>query len=370
MSEAIRNQYKPDYVTPPGKTLLDKLKETGMTQVELARRMGRPKKTVNEIIQGKAPITTGTALKLERVLGIPARFWSSREQNYRHYLTRVKEETRLRKQVDWLRDFPVTAMIEKGWIEASEDKIKQLDGLLKFFGIAAPEQWKVQWDVIWNRSSVSFRKSRVYKSNLKAISAWLRQGEIGAQNIYCGSYDADGFRRTLEKIRHLTSVPPQIFRPELVRLCAAMGIAVVFVPQLPQSRVSGATRWLNPNKALIQLSLRYKTDDHLWFTFFHEAGHILLHGRREVFLENEDEDSKDLKEQEANKFAESFLIPADEYSNFLSRIKFPYLSKDDIIAFAAEVGIAPGILVGRLQHDGHIRPGYFNKLKRTLTWAS
>ncbi|VAW51008.1 Antitoxin HigA / unknown domain [hydrothermal vent metagenome] len=66
---------------------------------------------------------------------------------------------------------------------------------------------------------------------------------------------------------------------------------------------SGATRWISANKVVIQISLRYKTDDHLWFIFFHEAGHILLHGKKELFLEGTNGlDEK--KENEANVFAE------------------------------------------------------------------
>ena len=80
-----RNQYAPDYVSPPGESLQEKLEELGMSQVELARRTGCPRKTINEIIQGKAIITPETALHLERVLGIPVRFWINRQQRYLQY---------------------------------------------------------------------------------------------------------------------------------------------------------------------------------------------------------------------------------------------------------------------------------------------
>lgn len=156
----------------------------------------------------------------------------------------------------------------------------------------------------------------------------------------------------------------------MVRLCADAGVAVVFVPQLPQTRTCGATRRLNPNKALIQLSLRYKTNDHLWFSFFHEAGHILLHGKRNVFLEGgsvqgvEEQD----KEEEANKFAADILIPLDELKRFLASGQ--YRSKAGIVQFAKEIGIAPGIVVGRLQHDGKLPQGHCNELKCRLEWVS
>ncbi len=93
-------QYIPDFVSPPGETLLEVLETRGMSQAELAERTGRPKKTINEIIKGKTAITPETALQFEFVLGVPARFWNQREQNYREFLARQRENL---KQRDWVR---------------------------------------------------------------------------------------------------------------------------------------------------------------------------------------------------------------------------------------------------------------------------
>ena len=360
----IQNQYTPDYVSPPGETLLEVIGEREMSQAELAKRMGRPKKTINEIIQGKTAITPETALQLERVLGIPASFWNNREQQYRQYQARTDEQKRLGNHIGWMKKFPVKAMIKLGWIDAFDNEIQQLDELLKFFGVASPEQWEIYWD----QCTVAFRKTYAFQSELEAISAWLRQGEIEAQDIYCQPYNAKKFRQVLKESRQLTSEPPEIFQDKLVNLCAEAGVSVVFVPQIPKARVSGATRWLSPKKALIQLSLRYRTDDHLWFTFFHEAGHIFLHGKREIFLENED--VNDTKEEEANEFAAKTLIPSTKLARFLNELTPGYHpSKRAIREFAREIGIAPGIVVGRLQHDKYLPFTHCNDLKRTFVWA-
>jgi len=363
MSERIENQYVPDFVSPPGETLLEIIEELGMTQAELAERMGRPRKTVNEIIQGKAAITAVTALQLERVLGTPAQFWANREQNYRQHLARVEEGKRLSDQMAWLRRFPVKAMSKLGWVRACDDKLEQLQELLKFFSIASPDQW----ESLWLSSKVSYRTTLAFRSDPEALSAWLRRGEIVAQGIECQAYDAKTFRQTLlTDVRPLTVEPPTVLQPRLVELCARAGVAVAFVPQLPRARVSGATRWLSPDKALIQLSLRYKSDDQLWFTLFHEAGHILLHGKREVFLEDDGMDG--VKEREADEFATRALIPPNSLARFLQGVKPGYISKQAIRQFASEIGVAPGIVVGRLQHDGHLPPSHCNDLKRKLQW--
>ena len=368
MNSRVQNQYAPDYVSPPGETLLELLEDRGMSQAELARRTGRPKKTINEIIQGKTTITPKTALQLERVLGTPADFWNNRERQYRQHLARLEENTELAAQVEWLQNFPIKEIVKRGWIEGGDNVLQQLREVLNFFGVASPDQWEAIWCL--DQSSVVFRKTTAYQSERGAIAAWLRQGELQAQEIDCRPFDDETFQQSLvEEIRPLTVEPPEVFQPELERLCAQAGVAVVFLPQLPRARVSGATRWLTPKKALIQLSLRYKTDDHLWFTFFHEAGHILLHGKRDLFLEDGTLDEEQEKEEEANRFAADTLIPPDDLARFLAQPQAVRRSKQGIRDFAHSLGIAPGIVVGRLQHDGDLPHSHCNDLKQTFAWA-
>lgn len=352
--------YEPDYAVPPGETLSEAIEAIGMTQADLAARTGRTMKTINEIIKGKAPIRPETALQLERVLGTPASFWNNRERNYREALARLGENERLKGQVRWLTELPVRAMIKLGWVRPFKDKVRQLQEILNFFGVASPGQWQE----LWGGKEVAFRKSPAFQSNPGAVAAWLRKGEVDATRLRCAPYDESKFRTALSRIRALTVEPPEIFQSELIRLCAEAGVAVVFTPELPGTRVSGATRWLSPERAMIQLSLRYKTNDHLWFTFFHEAGHILLHGKRDVFLESEK--SEDGKEKEADRFASNVLIPATEFQKFVERRG---RGQGDICDFAEKLGIAPGIVVGRLQHDRIIPQSYFNDLKIRLAWA-
>ena len=365
MESKIQNRYNPDYVSPPGDTLLEVLEDRGMTQAELAERTGRPKKTINEIIKGKAAITPETALQLELIFNIPASFWNNRERHYREFLAQKEEKKRLGKQVTWLKEIPVTAMIKSGWIRCYRDKVEQLREVLNFFAVASPEQWAG----IWLNNHIEFRQSQAFPSDPGAISAWLRRGEIEASEIVCAPYNTNKFKDTLQKIRTLTLELPEIFQPKVVQLCAEAGVAVVFVPELPKMRTSGATHWLNSDKAIIQLSLRYKTDDHLWFTFFHEAGHILLHGKRDFFLEGtgivsvEDQE----KENEANKFSADILIPPRDLQRFLTSIS--QISKANIIEFANEIGIAPGIVVGRLQHDKILPSSHCNDLKQRWEWV-
>lgn len=351
--------YKPDYAVPPGDSLAEVLASLFMTQADLANRMGRPLKTINEIIKGKAAITADTALQLERVLGGTASFWINLERNYRDALARKKDQDRLKKQLKWLRQFPVRAMAKLGWIRA-KGGLERLQELLRFFGVASPEQWRD----LWRRAGVAYRRSRIFESDPRAVAAWLRQGELQAQGIRCAPYEPKRFRKLLGKIRGLTLQSPDVFQPELVRRCAESGVAVVFIPELPRLRVSGAARWISARKALIQLSLRYKTNDHLWFSFFHEAGHILLHGKRSVFID--DGKGSDGKEAEANALAADLLVPPANYERL--RATSP-LTEAAVLRASREVGVAPGIIVGMLQHDGLLGYDQMNHLKERFAWV-
>jgi len=353
-----QNEFIPDYAVPPGMTLLETIDSLGMSQAELASRTGRPKKTINEIIKGKAAITPETALQFERVLGVPASFWNNLERNYQESLARISEQKKLAQQTGWLKRIPVSQLTRKGWISREADRVQQLKEVLNFFGVASPEQLEARWF----GPAVAFRKSPVFQSDPGTVAAWLRMGELMAQRMVCQPFDAAKFRNALKQIRPLTTQPPEIFQPEVERVCAEAGVAIVFVPELPKLRVSGATWWLNTNKAIIQLSLRYKSNDQLWFSLYHEAGHIIRHGRKEVFIEDQEHNSK---EKEADEFAADTLIPKEKYSRFISGRRF---SRAAICAFAADLNIAPGILVGRLQHEGHLPHSFCNDLKCRLEW--
>jgi HTH-type transcriptional regulator / antitoxin HigA len=360
MVNALPQVFMPDYVSVPGDTLQDILDERGMTQAALALRTGRTKKHINEIIRGKAPITPETALQLERVLGTPAAFWNNREQQYRETLARIEEEKHLRQHTDWLNHFPLRDMIKRGWLTKYDDRVAQLREVLAFFGVAYP----AQWDDTWHDTSIAFRKPQTRESNEYALAAWLREGERLAQDILCQPYKADTFRSALATIRLATRQPFKEAQQEVIRLCADAGVATVFVPELPGTCTHGATRWLSPNKALMQLSFRWKADDQIWFTLFHEGGHILLHGKREIFIEGTELSSAE--EDEANAFAADFLISPKALQAF--RVLPDSRTKVGIKRFAAELGIAPGIVVGRLQKEGHLPQSYCNDLKQRIAW--
>lgn len=356
--------YRPDSVSAPGETLLELLEEKNMSQVELAKRTGRPLKTINEIIKGKAAITSETAIQLERALGILAEFWNQREANYRAYLASQKELNALTKQKNWLKQFPIQEMLKRGWLECSNEVVDQMISLLNFFGVASPEQWVEGW----TKRKLAFRKAAKVTNNVGAISVWLRQGELEAHKLSCEPYDKARLLASIDKIRSLTlEQDPEVFIPKLQNIGAACGVAIVFVKPFSKVPIYGASYWLSPEKALIQLSLRGKTADALWFTIFHELGHIIKHSKKEFFIELDDKSvSQSSEEKEADQYASETLVPSMQLNKWLN--EHPKLNEAIISDFSRSLNIAPGIIVGRLQYLKRIRYSAFNGLKIRYDW--
>ncbi|HSM92983.1 MAG TPA: HigA family addiction module antitoxin [Anaeromyxobacteraceae bacterium] len=350
MAEIV-NRYRPRRVSPPGGTLQDLLAQRGMAQNELAERMGLTAKAVNEIAKGKSSITPDTALKLERALGMPADFWLAREQHFQAWLARQRAEKEQGKRVAWLTKLPVRELIKAGAVRPCSEKAEQVGELLRFFGVASTKAW----EEVYASPQAAFRRSGKFECDVGATAAWLRLGERAAQAVKTEPYVAERFLEVLRDAVPLTRRPVREAMDELRASCASVGVALVLVREVGGCRASGVTRWLTPSKALVQLSDRHKTEDHLWFTFFHEAGHILLHKKKEVFLEGGRDGGAE--EREADRFAQRMLVPDDAYRELQDGGAF---SSPIIEGFSERHRVAPGIVVGRLQHDKAIP---FNALR-------
>ncbi len=359
MTEQAR-LFQPDWVSPPGDTIADLLEEKGWSQAEFAQRCGYTTKHASLLINGKASITEDTALKLERVLGSSARFWLVREAQYRETIARQQELKSLEAEANWLKQLPLVDMIRFGWIRKCRSKGQQVAECLQFFGVSSVDVWQKRYA----EPLAAFKASSKFDKDGAAVSAWLRQGERVASEIACQPYDKALFKQALVELRALTNeTDPKVFVPKMITTCARAGVAVVFEPAPKGCPVSGATRWLSAEKALLMLSLRHKTNDHLWFAFFHEAGHILLHGKKMLFLENMGLD--DEHERQADQFASDLLIPPQ----FAKRLPFLERTYAATKAFAEEIGVAQAIVVGRMQKEDYLPWTHLNKCKVHYRWA-
>lgn len=353
--------FQPDWISPPGETIAEILEQRHLSPAKFAERIGRTSDEVEELIGGAERITIETARKLERILGASAAFWMIRESQYREDQARVASDIVPASIERWLTDLPLADMRTFGWIKPALQS-PELTECLSFFRVPDLPTWHKKYSGVLRQ--VAFKASPSFKANPAATAAWLRRAEIEAQSITCGVWNPDRFRGTLAAIRTLTrKKDPDVFIPELRTLCAGCGVAVVILRAPTGCRASGATCFLTPNKALLLLSFRYLSDDHFWFTFFHEAGHLVLHNRSALFLENEDA-SQTKEEEEANKFAADILVP----SQFREEMFNLPVNGFDVIRFAKVVGVSPGIIVGQLQYHARFTRRQLNNLKRRFVW--
>jgi HTH-type transcriptional regulator/antitoxin HigA len=353
---------EPDYAVAPGETVREFLDELGMTQRELATRLDLSPKHVNQLVQGLVPLSSEVASRLELVTGMPARLWLRLEADYQATRQRLRQRIDMAESTAWLQEIPVGELVKRGALPPKpNDKVSRTQQALAFFGVAHISTYRE----LYEKPSVAFRQTRAFKADPGAVAAWLRLGELAARDVQCEPFDRRGLEDSLPELRRLTVQPPQVFFALMRDISARHGVAVVVVEEIKGARASGATKWLSPDKAMILLSGRYKRDDHMWFTFFHEICHVMKHGKADVWIEDE-RAIEDPREDEANRFARDLLIPPQE----ATRMTGLGNSLEAIADFAEEIGISPGIVVGRMQRERLLDYRVGNKLRQKIDFES
>lgn len=346
---------------PPGEFLEEVIAEQGMTKEELARRMGRPATKLSPIFKGTKAITPETALQLEQVVGVPAHIWTGLESEYRLTLARnaeVEREEELKREAGMVTAFCYHELAKLGEVPDTRKPTERVRALREFFGVTS----------LHNVSEVApyeaaFRCGKGGRRSPEALAAWLRLGEKRGRKISCEPFDEETLRGRLPELRRMTQLSPADCRNRLVRLLSECGVALVLCPPFPKTQAHGATFWIRRDKAVMMMTSRGKYADIFWFSLFHEIAHVLLHSRKAVFLEDE---SADKREREADAFAADALIPDKQFQRFVSRGQF---HREDILQSAQGWGVGPGILVGRLQHEGLLRHDWCNGLRICLDFT-
>ncbi len=349
-------EFTPDYCVHPGEILEEIIESRGISKGDLAKRTGLTPKTISQIINGKGPVTSETALALERALGMSAETWSNLDSQYRLFQARREEEEQIQKLTEWADQFPLKELKKRGVVSDLQDRQATAKELLSFFGLNSIETF----NDLYLKPAVSFRRSVKQQISNESIAAWLRLVEMRGMEFDTVAYNPAVFKQKLQKIRSFTLLQPKEALERLPKECAEAGVAFVVEPVLPKTGLYGATRWLNRSKAILAVTLRYRYEGQFWFSFFHEAGHIVLHGRDRTVIDGGDS-GEDTLEREADGFAGEILFPKKEWNEFLKRGKF---YEGDINSFAKKIGLAPGIVVGILQHDNLIKKDWHNGLKR------
>lgn len=331
--------YQPDKAIHPGSSVQRELDHLGMSQKRLAERTGLSEKHISQIINGEASITADTAFLFANALGGAASFWLNLDRNYRETLARLEQEQKAQEEISELANFPYNDLVKLGRVEKTNDKTQRVINLWKFFGVNS-------FNAIQHTEAVAYRRGYGESVKKESLAAWLRCGELDAKNLDLSDYSEAGLKSLLPKIRNLTQMLEKDWWVELQESLANVGVGLVAAPHLAGTQAHGATRWIGKNP-VVQLSNRGKDADKMWFTLFHEIGHIFLHGKKDQFI-SFNKSLPSPQEKEADAFAAKTLIPESDYQMFLSQRDF---SESAIKEFSREQGIHTGTVVGRLKKE-------------------
>ncbi|CAI2791391.1 Plasmid maintenance system antidote protein [Serratia grimesii] len=349
----VTQDFQPDWVSPPGDTIIDLMDEHGLSDEELSKNIGLSLTRGQQLLEGKIRLDESLATKLENLFSVSTDFWIKRENAYRQQIEYIHKVNS-----DWLESLPVRDMMEFGWIPKTATRENKLRHCLSFFGINSVNEFfhKINSDA----PLVAFRKSLNLETEPMADLVWLTRAEKLSAKQSCAVWDKKALLALLPELRRATNEPDMgIFIPFIRRILASAGVSLVVLPTPRGCRASGATCFFTPERATLIMSFRYLTDDHFWFTLFHEIGHLILHDAVRVRAEDKDGLSTQ-EEKEADKFAVDVLIP-EEYRQQLGRYSVRHWR--DIIRTARKMGVSKGIVLGYLQHEGLIPFSHLNRFK-------
>ncbi len=343
----------------PGHTLNRELEFEGMTQKGLSDRTGLSEKHISQIVNGEASITVETALLLENALSGSASFWLNREKSYQETKARVDRNSLVRDEARMLYKFPYNELTKRGYVEQTSNRNKKVENLWKFYGVNSLA-------FVQNTDSVAYRKRDSQKIKPEHIAAWLRCGELEIKKEVLPEYSEFKLKELLPKLKTLSVKSANEFSVGIKKLLNDAGVGILYIPHFPGTGVSGAVRWIG-NNPLIQLSILYSWSDIFWFNLYHEIGHLILHGKKDKFIEFDDKELSLVqgKEKEADGFAGEELIPSKSYSEFIQN----QLTKQSIIDFAKKLGIHQSIVAGRLCHEGRVTWKSVSSLRPRLKFA-
>lgn len=335
---------------PPGETIREMLEDRHMSQKEFSHRLGMSEKHISNLINGKIRLTDEVATRLEYVLGPPAEFWRRREEIYRRKLNLVEEENQIEPEQSIARLVPYSKMANLGWVPPTRNVSEKVKNLRSFFEVAS-------LCLLEKKPGLAFRKVGDGINTDYALVAWAQKAKLEARYMPVSSINIIGLKKRINDIRRMCLDAPEVFSDVLRDFLAQYGVSLVYLPHISGTYLHGAT-FLDNDRIVMGLTVRGRDADKFWFSLFHEIYHII---DGHIYCAD---GTNALQEESANAFARDILIPPKEYEAFLSCGDF---KESDIIRFAQNLGIIPGIVVGRLQKEGYIPFSHHNNLKQQYT---
>lgn len=355
-----------NYAVAPGAYLEEWLDEEGMTQGDAARRLGYSRKQINEIVNGRAPVTAETATRLARLTTIPADAWLRYESLYRADLARIRDEHALAGHVEAIHPNALSYLRRRGVVTATRASPGRL--VSEFLAFHRCGTWEAYEQMCAAEASGEFALAALVESgsglDQTLLSTWLRAGELeeGYEHGRHGTYDEQRLRGLLPELRARAARPDGNLLADLGDLLSEAGVVFLLVSPPRGLPLYGATRWIDKRVPVIQQTGRRQRDGFVIWTLFHEIGHVLHDPRGELHVEFTTKKKRtSAAEKAANKFARDTLFGPEGLAPFRG------LSTDrDIREVAERVGVSPGVAVHQMHRQRYLDYSYGNQLSVEL----
>lgn len=359
-------EYKDIVAFHPGYYIAEIIEDMDMSQAEFAARMGTTAKTLSQLINGQANISNDLAKKLSVMMGTSAEVWQNLQNAYDRKLIEIQQAKDFEEQEGIIRQIDYSYFVENVGLPKTKVAEERIAHLCTFFKVS-DLRIMLKPDFL-----VNFRSGTSDSSEKKVVNsrAWIQTAMNMADSIETKPYDAQKLKGYLPELRSMTVQDPAVFLPRMREIFAECGVVFVLLPHLKNSGVNGAVKWINNEKVILAMNNRGLDADIFWFSLFHEIKHVFQQKTKTVFISSSAEemiDYNNVLEEEADRFASNYLIPPNELRRFAPT---KYTSDNEIAIFAESIGIHPGIVAGRLQHEKIIPQSRCSKLKEKYTMAS
>lgn len=345
-------EYKDLMAFHPGYYVEEIIDDMEITQEEFAIRLGTTPKTISKLLAGEINLSNDLAIKLSNMLGTSIDVWLNLQKEYEKKKAEIKNKQDIDNQIEIVSMIDYQYFTSLGVVAAArraEDKVINLRSYLMIsdLNILREKDFLVNY-----RSAIT----NVTEKNIINSRVWLQTAINMGRKEDIRPFDAKKLKFYIPEIRSMTVESPNVFLPRLKEIFEDCGVTFVLLPYLKNSGITGAVKWINPNKVILALNDRRNFADGFWFSMFHEIKHVLQQKIKTTFISQENrnmniESLNENLEKEADDFAKTILIPQDEYDAFISRKNF---SDNAICSFSRKINIQPGITLGRLQHDGYV----------------
>lgn len=351
-----------DYAVAPGEYLEEWIDDHGVSQQRVAEQLGSSRKHVNEIVNGRAPITSDTAIRLERVTGISSKAWLKYEALYRADLARISDEEALADHVDQIAPSAVTYLRSIGMTNATKRSPGKL--VSDFLSFHRCGTWEAYVHLHEEASTGDYALAALKDSGTTLdrtlLTTWLRAAEL-AEPFERGrgyDYDPERLRSALPELRARAATPDSTMLRDISNMLADTGVVFMVVEPPKKLPLLGMTRWIDKKVPVIQQTGRWGKDGFVIWALFHEIGHVLNDPRGEMHVEYSTEKKRNsAAEKGANKFALDTLFGDAGITQFRG------LTYDrEIAAKAREVGIAPGVAVHQMHRRRMLPYEFGNRL--------